>query len=386
MKWTSNQRQLKLPSSGCGCRLNVTPIQAAIQPLVKLQQQYYSAQAEERKVLRQKIIEAEANVFRVATADRHQFWENKRRKLEQDIRRMGRASRAQVKEQQVIAEKLVELDKFAAEVENGERALTFFQYHLHFNDVFQGKGEFDIVIGNPPYVRNRQICEIKPALEQEYECYTGTADLYVYFYERGFRLLKTGGSLAYISSNKYLRSDYGEKLRKFLGTQAAIQHLIDFGDAPIFEAIAYPSIILVRKIKPINHKSRVLNWKTDRPLDEFTSTFQSKSFELFQNELRVDGWTLESAEILRILNKLRNSGTSLGNNFVNGKLYTGILNGLNEAFIVDRATRDRLIAEHPSSADVLKPFLRGRDVKRWSIDFAEKYLIKIESSDNKQHP
>lgn len=297
---------------------------------------------------------------------------------------MGRASRIQIKEQQVIAKKLAELGKFEAEVESGERSLTFFQYHLHFNDVFQEKGGFDIVIGNPPYVRQEQISELKPALQQEYDCYSGTADLYVYFYERGLQLLKTGGLLTYISSNKYFRSGYGEKLRQFLGNQATVHQLIDFGDASVFEAIAYPSIILVSKAPPSNHKARILNWNLEQSIEQFASVFQSHSFLIAQKELTADGWRLESPTALRLLEKLRSAGQPL-NEYVNGRFYRGILTGLNEAFIVDRATRDRLVAEHPSSAEVLKPFIRGRDVKRWRVKFAEQYLIKIESSENKLH-
>lgn len=138
--------------------LNATPVQAAIQPLLQLQQQYYGAQSEERKVLRQQITEAEKNVFQVAAADRRQFWESEQRKLKQDIQRMGgRASCAQLKKQQEIAEKLEALNAFETSVLSGERSLTFFQYHLHFNDVFQEKGGFDIVIGNPPYVRQERL-------------------------------------------------------------------------------------------------------------------------------------------------------------------------------------------------------------------------------------
>jgi hypothetical protein len=97
------------------------------------------------------------------------------------------------------------------------------------------------------------------------------------------------------------------------------------------------------------------------------------------------GWRLETPTNLRFLEKLRRAGKPLGE-YINGKLYRGIITGLNEAFVVDRATRDRLIREHKSSAEILKPFLRGRDVKRWQTNFAEQYLIKIESSENKSHP
>ena len=106
---------------------------------------------------------------------------------------------------------------------------------------------FDVVIGNPPYVRQEKIKELKTTLKTQYDCYTGTADLYVYFYERGFQLLRDNGILTYISSNKYFRTAYGKKLRDFLARQSTVSQLIDFGDAPVFTSIAYPSIITARK-------------------------------------------------------------------------------------------------------------------------------------------
>ena len=197
--------------------------------------------------------------------------------------------------------------------------------------------------------------------------------------------MKNQGILCYISSNKYFRSGYGEKLRKFLANESTIQQLIDFGDAPIFTAIAYPSIIIASKEQPKNHQTRVLNWELGQPVDQFASVFENQSFLMAQKELTADGWRLESSTVLNLLGKLRKAGTPLGE-YVNGRFYYGIKTGFNEAFVVDRETRDRLIAEHPSSAEVLKPFLRGRDVKRWIVNFADQYLIKIESSENKKHP
>ncbi|WP_460194626.1 Eco57I restriction-modification methylase domain-containing protein [Thermosynechococcus sp. FA-CM-4201] len=235
---------------------------------------------------------------------------------------------------------------------------------------------FDIIIGNPPYVRQEQIKELKPALQREYDCYTGTADLFVYFYERGFRLLRENGYLAYITSNKYFRSAYGEKLRDFLCQNATIKSIIDFGDTSVFEAIAYPSILIFKKCKPNQQSITALTWKPEFDLNNFASTFQTQHFTVNQKELTADGWRLESSTVLALLDKLRKAGKPLGE-YVNGRFYYGIKTGCNEAFVIDRATRDRLIAEHPSSAEVIKPFLRGRDVKRWSIEFAEQYLLFI---------
>ncbi|MEG4851037.1 TaqI-like C-terminal specificity domain-containing protein [Microcoleus sp. B5-D4] len=233
---------------------------------------------------------------------------------------------------------------------------------------------FDVCIGNPPYVRQEQIKEFKPIFKSQYDCYTGVADLYVYFYEQGLKLLKNQGILCYISSNKYFRSGYGEKLRKFLGNESTIQQLIDFGDAPIFTAIAYPSIIIASKEQPKNHQTRVLNWEFGQPVDQFASVFENQSFLMAQKELTADGWRLESSTVLNLLEKLRTTGTPLGE-YVNGRFYRGILTGFNDAFVVDRETRDRLITEHPSSAEVLKPFLRGRDVKRWRVEYQNLWLI-----------
>jgi adenine-specific DNA-methyltransferase len=233
---------------------------------------------------------------------------------------------------------------------------------------------FDIVIGNPPYVRQEEIKELKPLLQaQGYHCYTGTADLYVYFYERALDLLRDGGILSFISSNKFFRSAYGQKLRELLARQT-LHCIIDFGDAPVFTAIAYPTILVLSKAPSDDSRLRAMNWQPGPPVEEFPHIFRTHSFLLAQRELRPDGWRLESPVNLRLLDKLRAASTPLGE-YVNGRLYRGILTGLNEAFVVNRDTRAHLIAEHPSSADVLKPFLRGRDIKRWRVEPQDLWLI-----------
>ena len=250
--------------------------------------------------------------------------------------------------------------------------------------MFGVRDGFDVVIGNPPYVRQEKIKELKPTLKDQYDCYTGTADLYVYFYERGFQLLRDNGVLTYISSNKYFRSAYGKQLRDFLTRQSTLSQLIDFGDAPVFTSIAYPSIITASKTHSQDNYLRALNWEPGPSIDEFGTIFQTNGFTMPQDALTPNGWQLTSPTMLNLLEKLRNTGKPLGE-YVQGRFYRGVLTGLNEAFVVDRETRDTLIVEHPSSSEVLKPFLRGRDVKRWQVNFAEQYLIKIESSENRTH-
>jgi len=270
-------------------------------------------------------------------------------------------------------------------------------------------GPFDIVIGNPPYVRQEELKSItvtgsdgqpralKDALKGQYECYTGTADLYVYFFERSLQLLRTGGVLSFITSNKYFRAAYGERLRTYLSYATRPHVVLDFGDAPLFTSIAYPCILVTRKTRhiekgqlpssrgqmgvlhesrlaPEDWKIRVLAWKHGPELDLFPELFDQQADALPQRDLKPDGWRLESPLKLRLLERLSKTGVPL-EKYIKGRFYRGIVTGLNKAFVVDRATCERLIAEHSLSADVLKPFLRGRDVKRWRCEPQDLWLI-----------
>lgn len=241
---------------------------------------------------------------------------------------------------------------------------------------------FDIVIANPPYVRQEEIKELKPLLKDvyKYECYTGTADLFVYFYERSVKLLKPEGVLSFITSNKWYRAKYGANLRLFMATHTRLKNIIDFGDEGVFTAIAYPTIVIaMRREKPLNpppatDQVRALNWTQEHPVEEFPAVFQAEAFSVPQAELKKEGWQLEPPGKRDLLARIRSAGTPLGK-YVNGRFYYGIKTGLNEAFVIDGATRAHLIAEDPKSAEVIKPFLRGRDVKRWRVESEDLWLI-----------
>jgi adenine-specific DNA-methyltransferase len=247
-------------------------------------------------------------------------------------------------------------------------------------------GGFDLVLANPPYVRHEKIKELKPFLENAYDCYTGTADLYVYFFERAVKLLNDGGVLSFISSNKFFRAGYGGKLRKYLAEKTELQSAIDFGDLPIFEATAYPCIIVTSNRAPkAAHQVRTLNVKTMAELDRFTELAKSAAVPLPQESFGENSWQLGSPAVLRLLEKLSRAGKPL-REFVGARVSRGLTTGLNEAFVVDRATRDRLVREHKSSAEILKPYMRGKDINRWRAEFADQFIVKIESSENQDHP
>lgn len=262
----------------------------------------------------------------------------------------------------------------------------FFLWHLYFEDVF-AQGGFDIVIANPPYVRHELIKDQKPMLEAEgYQCFTGTADLFVYFYEQAIKLLKSNGVITFITSNKYYRAGYGEKLRAHLAKELTLQTLIDFRDAPVFnEVIAYASILIgLKQQAPAQHEVSTLVWDLTKKAAALPQEIR-KAFPVRQNTLTPDGWRLVDPMVNALLEKLRSKGTPLGE-YVKGRFYYGIKTGYNEAFVIDGKKRSELIAADPKSEEIIKPFLRGRDVKRWQATHADKWLIKIESSANFKHP
>jgi hypothetical protein len=262
----------------------------------------------------------------------------------------------------------------------------FFLWRLQFGEAFQQRDGFDVVIANPPYVRHEEIKEFKPALKRSFECFTGTADLFVYFYERSVKLLRNGGAMALITSNKYYRAAYGEKLRGYLARELTLQQLIDFGDAPVFEAIAYASILTGTKQTPVKDSNALsYTWEREIHFDRIAQIIPERGQPIRQNELKPDGWRLESPVELRLLEKLRRAGNVL-REFVGSRVSRGLTTGLNEAFIVDRDTRDRLVCEHKSSAEILKPYMRGKDIERWRAEFEDQFVVKIESSENKRHP
>jgi len=206
------------------------------------------------------------------------------------------------------------------------------------------------------------------------DVYSGVADLYVYFYAQSLKLLRENGVLTFISSNKFLRAGYGKNLRTYLSEQTSLETLIDFGDLPIFDATTYPFIAVIRKRRPDEETApHALNVREMATLDVLPQAV-STARRLPQKTLRSDGWQLADPATLALLEKLRGAGTPLGE-YVNRKFYRGIVTGLNKAFVIDRQTRDRLIAEDPRSAEIIKPWLRGRDVKRWRVEWAELYVI-----------
>lgn len=252
----------------------------------------------------------------------------------------------------------------------------FFDPHWMFGRSL--KDGFDIVIGNPPYISVEKFARTKhqETWKKSFKTFAARGDIYCFFYERGFALLKEDGVLCLITSNKFLKAAYGKTLRELL-IRKQIEVLIDFCELPVFEAATDPIIVITTNTTAVDsHEFPALVVKDE---SEFTSLSQSikSRASLYKSEhLKPSGWSLEGASGLALVEKLRSNGVAL-NKHVEGQLHLGIRTGLNKAFIIDQTKRDQLIEEDPRAEKLIKPWIRGRDIKRWTHAFEKLYVIIV---------
>ncbi len=243
------------------------------------------------------------------------------------------------------------------------------------------RGGFDVLIGNPPYIRQELLTASKHHLERSFRAWHGAADIYVYFFERGLSLLAPGGRLGFIVSNKWLRGGYAAPLRELLAAEAEVEEIIDFGHAPIlFGADASPVIVTLRKRPeaqgpPPDHQVRVTRFPREElagsDLREFV---EAHSVSVPQARLGAEPWSLEPPAVDSLMRKLAERGEPL-QDYAGTKPFYGIKTGRNAAFLIDGPTRARLIRDDPGSEAVIHPFLRGQDVGRWASEWRGQYMI-----------
>lgn len=348
--------------------------------LDELRQQFFRASPEERKRLREDITAQERRIVDASLREKAQNLQDQIDNLGKSAARQGgRLNRTDERKLNAATEKLAQITTLQEDLAKPDYVPPFFLYHLHFSEVFERKGGFDIVVANPPYVRGELLGDQKPELKATYpDIFAGAADLYVYFFGRAYDLLRPKGQLSFITSNKYLRAGYGKGLRKFLSEKIRLTAIFDFGDLPVFDAAAYPCILLADKQSV---KAEQVPAVAVRDMDALESLQNAllHGTRLKQADLSESEWQIASADVQRVFAKLKATGTPLGQ-YVDGKIYRGLLTGFNEAFVIDEAKRAELIAADPKSAEIIKPWLRGRDVKRWTIDSKNLYLIAIQNS------
>ncbi|SEA17334.1 Eco57I restriction-modification methylase domain-containing protein [Rubrimonas cliftonensis] len=275
------------------------------------------------------------------------------------------------------------LDAAAARVaEHG-----FFHWEIGFPNVWSQitstapRGGFDAIIGNPPYVRQELLGdEVKRALRLDYAAWDGMADLYVYFYEQALRLLKPGGRLSFVVTNKWLRAGYAEALRGVFAERGELEFIADFGHAKHFfpDADVFPCVVVVRRPVPAEEpraETDVCVIPRDAvPRKGLGGAVAAATYPLPRAHFTRESWTLEPPDVVALLEKIRRNGVPLAE-YAGVKPYRGVLTGLNEAFLIDGSTRDRLVREDPGCADIIKPYLRGQDIERWHAPWQGLWMI-----------
>ena len=247
-----------------------------------------------------------------------------------------------------------------------------FNWQEQFPKVFE-KGGFDVVIGNPPYVQLQSLGAMSDIYANcGFETFNKSADLYCLFTERGYSLLKPGGMQSFIMPNKWMLVSYGKELRRFMA-KTDLQQIINFGDVQFFdEATIYVCIFVTRKgnERSAEVQALSLNQKTYHgdflhEVPDQLATYPSETFG--ESE-----WIIQPKAHFDILKKMQ-QGTALKDMPIS--IYRGILTGYNDAFFIDGATRERLIAEDAKSAELIHPLLRGRDLQAWYTLNDNQYLI-----------
>ncbi|MBY3175023.1 hypothetical protein HFO27_10280 [Rhizobium leguminosarum] len=262
--------------------------------------------------------------------------------------------------------------------------------------------KFNIVIANPPFVRQEKIGEDKAWLKERhdtlkkkqsrsakflpeglYQSFAGTADYLVYFMERGLDLLAPGGSFVFITSNKWHRAAYGENIRRWIGRAAKIRSIIDFGDADVFDAIAYPTIIVAQRRARVLEQPRegdvlhAWNWPSDmgrKDIPEFPQLFRNHAFQVPQKSLDDSkGWQLEPQVKRDLLDRIRRTGLPL-KDFIGKRVYRGITTGFNKAFVINGREKAELnVGKHEEK--LIKPYLTGDDIERWRAERPDLWII-----------
>ncbi|EAJ1022120.1 class I SAM-dependent DNA methyltransferase [Campylobacter jejuni] len=271
-----------------------------------------------------------------------------------------------------------------------------FEWRFEFPEILDDDGNFkgfDLIIGNPPYIRQEELKELKPHLAKNYKVYKGTSDIYTYFYELGFNVLKDrGGVLSYITSNKYTRAGYGEALREFLLKNVKFLEYTDLNGIKVFDsATVDTSILCFEKSKSKDNKFKYLALSNEILKTCAYDIGLYKDFaEFSQNSLSKESFTFSDENTSALKAKIERIGTPL-KEWYGLNINYGIKTGLNEAFIITTEKRNEILAnckdeaEKERTAKLIRKMLRGRDIKRYSYEWAGLWVINTHNGYKNQN-
>ena len=280
-----------------------------------------------------------------------------------------------------VKREIAELESYFEEINSNKIYLGAFEWRIEFPEVLDADGNFigfDCVIGNPPYIQLQSMGTDADVLERmKYKTYVRTGDIYCLFYEQGMNLLKPNGCLCYITSNKWMKAGYGKELRQYFVTETNPVLLIDFAGVKVFDTATVDVNILMLQ-KTINVQ------RTFACITQGINGLQNLSVFVQQNGSEcdfssADSWVILSPIEQSIKRKMETVGTPLKDWNIN--IYRGVLTGYNEAFIITTEKREEILAncqsedERTRTAELIRPILRGRDIKRYGYDWADLWII-----------
>ncbi|EMR59721.1 eco57I restriction-modification methylase family protein [Helicobacter pylori CPY1662] len=265
--------------------------------------------------------------------------------------------------------------------DENERYANAFEWHFEFPEVLDDEGDFlgfDCIIGNPPYIRQEQIKEIKPLLQKQYpDFYNSTADIYTYFFALSYHLLKEKGFNAFITSNKYARAKYGAQLRELLLKKTTIVSYMELNALKVFESATVDTSIM-SFIKQDPSKESRFKYYEPTP-DDKNDLKSARSLPMRQNALSTESFIFADASFLDLRDKMESVGTPLKDWDI--QINYGIKTGANEAFIITTEKREEILnacktqEERKRTETLIKPILRGKDIKRYSYEWAGEWVI-----------
>ncbi len=272
--------------------------------------------------------------------------------------------------------------------DENERYANALEWRFEFPEVLDDEGDFlgfDCIIGNPPYIRQEHIKDLKPLLQKQYQdFYNSSSDIYTYFFALSYHLLKEKGFSAFITSNKYARAKYGAKLRELLLKKTTLVSYMELNALKVFESAAVDTSI-ISFIKQTPPKESVFKYYEPTPNDK--DDLESTPYlSMKQNALSTESFIFANATLLDLRDKIESIGTPLKD--WNIQIYRGILTGANEAFIIPTEKRDEILkncddaqkdergmSERERTKELIKPILRGKDIKRYSYEWAHLWVI-----------
>ncbi len=275
---------------------------------------------------------------------------------------------------------LIKIKECYETLENLKNSKTL-EWRFEFPEVLDDEGDFlgfDCIIGNPPYIRQEQIKDIKPLLQKQYpDFYNSTADIYTYFFALSYHLLKEKGFNAFITSNKYARAKYGAKLRELLLKKTTIVSYMELNALKVFESAAVDTSIM-SFIKQTLPKESLFNYYEPTP-DDKNDLKSARSLDMRQNALSTESFIFANTSLLDLRDKMESVGTPLKDWDI--QINYGIKTGANEAFIIPTEKREEILnacktqEERKRTETLIKPILRGKDIKRYSYEWADLWVI-----------